>query len=47
MAFEELVPSSVNMTTLLYGFFLGTALITTPYFLGRVFSFFWDLIDRM
>jgi hypothetical protein len=47
VAFEELVPTSVSMTTLLYGFFLGTALITTPYFLGRVFSFFRDLIDRM
>lgn len=41
------MPTSVNMTTLSYGFFLGTALIVSPYFIGRVFSFFRDLIDKM
>ena len=44
MAFEDLVPSSINLTTLFWGFATGLFVILAPYFIGFVFKLFRRLI---
>lgn len=43
----DLVPSSLNLITLSYGFFTGAFVVLAPSFIGWVFKFFRNLIHKV